>query len=165
MLDISVISILRYTHGNVILVRKSVSMVLFSLRAFSKPTIFTIDYSHWDLSLYEVSSQNMKINFSENPEGDHRHFYLNILKIQYLNNNRVWAEIISEYISTHWVLLLTTIWIRSEGVTSDGSLVSRIINYNMCVAMRYKMRVIRWTLSLVLEFDTPHVWNFLIFLY
>jgi len=43
----------------------------------------------------------MKINFSENPEGDHRHFYLNILKIQYLNNNRVWAEIISEYISTH----------------------------------------------------------------
>jgi len=42
---------------------------------------------------------------------------------------------------------------------------SRIINYNMCVAMRYEMRVIRGTLSLVLEFDAPHIWNFLIFLY
>ena len=38
-------------------------------------------------------------------------------------------------------------------------------NYNMCVAMRYEMRVIRWTFSLVFEFDAPHVWNFLIFLY
>ena len=50
--------------------------------------------------------------------------YLSTLKIQYLNNNRVWGQTLLGLLSTLWALPIDKRWAQTEGITWGGSLVS-----------------------------------------
>jgi hypothetical protein len=53
---------------------------------------FRINYSHLGLFLCQVSSRNSKVSFSGVPEGGHGIMLKNIVKMQYLDSNKLPAR-------------------------------------------------------------------------
>jgi len=73
----------------------------FRIGTTKRSETFTINYSHWGLFLCQVSSRNSKFSFGGAPKGDHGFVLKNIIKMQYLDSNKLAARTLFRVFIAH----------------------------------------------------------------